>query len=469
MKFTNVLIGILCLVCLFIQGNTTLVAQQTTSIQIEVSDIAPTWRPYADTDLTFNITVTAPADFSSGTLVAVLQNETNYAGKSGNVAVPADEGGNLASDLKLYQTTGWSGSENQISYTLSGTVTTQTMTLTVKCYDYAAYGELKLTASGSSYTSNELVIKIPKDDNGNKIADGWRNDGTVNYGCDDDNYSGPNSNTGDGITAINEYRGLNVSGSWTDTDPGGWDVFIRSDVGIGGACALPSMTLHEMGTYEVPFQLGYVYDYYIVAGEVINRDGVGIRAIRLTDDQTIDPSCNSTTSLGEMGYGPPSYVTSGCIYSSTINEWIERWNEGGRNVNIDAFTSGVIAHEIGHGVSLGHCQDFDHPNCYMWIPGDWPLAHVTQYASHHAQEYTLTGSGRSGDSWPTTYPPDRAYSPSTGVCVRQPTDVNGDCDVDLIDLLLVVAYFGESGTAADVNKDGTVDMSDLELVAAAMD
>ncbi len=467
MKFTFVLIGILCLLCLFNQGNTALDAQQTASIQIEQPYLDPNWRPEAGTSLTFEIRVTVPADFTSGTLIAELQNVTSYEGDAGNSRC-TDPG---SPDLIMYKTTSqnadWSISGSTLTYALS-TNAIQTMSLIVSCYDYAAYGELKLTASGSGYTSNEVVIKIPKDNNGNKIADGWRNDGTVNYGQDDDNDSGPNSNTGDGITVINEYRGLYVSGTWTDTDPNAWDVFIRSDVGIGGAGALP-MTIHEMGTYEVPFQLGYVYDYYIVSGEAIGRDEVGVRAIRLLGDPTLDPSCNTSGRLGEMGYGPPSYATSGCIYPNVINTTITRWKEGGRDVDIGAFTSGVIAHEIGHGVSLGHCPDFDSPNCYMWIPGDWPLAHVTQFASHHDQEYALTGSGRSGDSGASGYPPDRTYTPETGVCVRRPADVNGDCVVDLIDLLTVAANFGESGTTSDVNNDGTVDVLDLALVSEAMD
>ena len=81
----------------------------------------------------------------------------------------------------------------------------QTISLIVSCRDYAAYGELVLTASGSGYTSNTVTIKIPRDENGNKIADGWQNDDTVNYGRDDDNDTGPNTRTGDGITVLNEY------------------------------------------------------------------------------------------------------------------------------------------------------------------------------------------------------------------------------------------------------------------------
>lgn len=131
MRFTYILIGILCLLCLFNHGNTNLDAQQATSIDIEVSDLDDYWRPSADTSLTFNISVTVPEFFTDGTLNAKLQNVTKYAGKSGNVSDPADQVDEstkqitAASDLRLYATTGWSGSESRLSYTLNAT-TTQT-------------------------------------------------------------------------------------------------------------------------------------------------------------------------------------------------------------------------------------------------------------------------------------------------------------------------------------------------------
>ncbi len=84
MKFTYVLIGTLCLLCLFIPGNIGLVAQQTTSIQIEQPYLDPNWRPTAYSYLTNDIVVTVPTGFSSGTLVAELQNVTEYDGDSGN-------------------------------------------------------------------------------------------------------------------------------------------------------------------------------------------------------------------------------------------------------------------------------------------------------------------------------------------------------------------------------------------------
>ncbi len=462
MRFTCILIGILCLLCLFNHGNTTLDAQQTTSIQIEQPYLDPNWRPEAGYSLTFEIRVTVPADFSSGTLIAVLQNVTNYAGKSGNVAVPSDEGGNLAADLKLHQTTGWSGSESQLSYTLSGTTASHTVSLQVNCKDYAAYGELKLTASGSGYTSNEVVIKIPKDDNGNKIADGWQNDvdendenRSENYDPDADADSGPNSNSnfGDGITVINEYRGLNVSGTWTDTDPNGWDVFIRSKVGSGDAGALP-MTVHDMSETEVSWITGRVYPFGIGSQKVY--------AIRLGD--TADERSSETT-LGSMRQGPTHSYSTGWVDVGRIEEHVDNTVV---SVNERDFLDGAIAHEIGHAVNLSHCPDIDCPNCYMWRQPDWPMAYVTQFAAHHNSDYDLTYDGHIYLSSSILTFPDRGYSSNRGVHIRQVEDVNGDGVINISDLTIVASKLGSSWSnnhPTDVNSDSSTDISDLMLVA----
>ena len=50
-----------------------------------------------------------------------------------------------------------------------------------------------------------------------------------------------------------------------------------------------------------------------------------------------------------------------------------------------------------------------------------------------------------------------------------PEDVNGDGEVNILDLTFAVANFGATGTnTADVNSDGVVDIVDLVLVAAAI-
>ena len=62
--------------------------------------------------------------------------------------------------------------------------------------------------------------------------------------------------------------------------------------------------------------------------------------------------------------------------------------------------------------------------------------------------------------------------PDAVIAIVDPrTDLNGDGIVDLADLSIVLAHFGETGapgeTAGDVNGDGVVDLSDLALVLEA--
>ncbi len=111
---------------------------------------------------------------------------------------------------------------------------------------------------------------------------------------------------------LNEYRGLNVNGTWTDTDPNGWDLFIQSNVGLGDASALP-MTIHDMSSTEVSWNSGRVYPFEI--------GGSNVYAVRLTNDSEILANCyySNGTALGEMYIGPPSSITKGCIYTERIN------------------------------------------------------------------------------------------------------------------------------------------------------
>ncbi len=468
---TCILIGILCLLCLFNHGNTTLDAQQITSIQIEVSDLDPNWRPEVNNSLTFEISVTVPADFSSGMLVAELLNVTTYPGASGNMYSVFEHYGEDSDDLGFFVNIGWTkpddNNKRKLSYNISET---GTVSLTVLCRDYAAYGELQLTASGSdgastpvTYTSNTVTVKIPRDENGNKIADGWRNDATVNYGRDDDNDSGINSNYGDNITVLNEYRGLYVNGAWTDTDPNAWDVFVQSNAGIGGATTLP-MTIHQMSSSEVTWDGGQVYDFEIEreSGDTYKR----VYAIRLTNDPMQLSNCYhyQGTALGEMGLGPPSSNTRGCIFTSRISKHIGAWGIG----DTTGFTNSIIAHEIGHGVSLHHCPDYNNPNCYMWEVGDGVNQFVTQFACHHDQDYALSPTTSGPQSPAGGFRPYRKYISASGFYTIQREDVNLDGVVNILDLIYVVSRMGSTApTTADVNRDGIVDIIDLLYVTTA--
>jgi hypothetical protein len=58
----------------------------------------------------------------------------------------------------------------------------------------------------------------------------------------------------------------------------------------------------------------------------------------------------------------------------------------------------------------------------------------------------------------------RAYRATTPPC---PPDVNGDNVVDVLDLLAVLAAWGNQGGPEDVNGDGVVNVLDLLEVLAA--
>ena len=126
----------------------------------------------------------------------------------------------------------------------------------------------------------------------------------------------PNAQRGDNMTVLDEYRGLFVNGTWTDTDPEGWDVFVRSESGLGYATNLPGMTLHLMGLNEVAHSDGKVLDYQ--ASNANGMNGSNVYAIRLKNDNVPYNRQNPQTSLGHMGLGPPSSSTKGLIYPNVI-------------------------------------------------------------------------------------------------------------------------------------------------------
>jgi predicted outer membrane repeat protein len=55
----------------------------------------------------------------------------------------------------------------------------------------------------------------------------------------------------------------------------------------------------------------------------------------------------------------------------------------------------------------------------------------------------------------------------TDECPLGCPDINGDSNVDVIDLLLVIGYWGTHDSSADVNSDGIVDVLDLLQIIAA--
>ena len=240
------------------------------------------WRPKNNKVLPINAVIVAVAgtvaDITSTTeYTFILSEVSDYKGYCMNFGTqPGDK-----KDIYFRQSDQPKDTE-QLKYRVSGKngetlkVTCESSTFSIPIFvfvdDYGAHGildgavslndkkdengrELDTTPSNNDTASGRL--SIPKDNNGNDIADGWKNDVVRNYDPWVDKETGPgiNMNSGDGFTTFEEYRGFMVKGKYRDTDPvKAKDLFIYSDFteGYGYASNLPGVfSLYEINKKEM--------------------------------------------------------------------------------------------------------------------------------------------------------------------------------------------------------------------------
>ena len=112
-------------------------------------------------------------------------------------------------------------------------------------YDWGGWTHLKVVAELSDHTTvvahvrglPQQTLAVPKDDDGNHIADGWeqqQNVSNLDPASDEDALPG-NGSTGDGIALYDEYRGFHVGGNHTRLMPEFKDLFVRDydELGAG--------------------------------------------------------------------------------------------------------------------------------------------------------------------------------------------------------------------------------------------
>src|SRR5207248_2625192 len=107
-----------------------------------------------------------------------------------------------------------------------------TATANIACYDYGAYGKIKVTAEvaggeivgylqGDASKTAKPVL-LPKRKDNSFIADAWKDDnGVSDLGDDDDSEDSPagDGHKGDGLTLYEEYRGFSENLRHIRTDP----------------------------------------------------------------------------------------------------------------------------------------------------------------------------------------------------------------------------------------------------------
>ena len=237
----------------------------------------------------------------------------------------------------------------------------------VQVHDYGAYGTLtaQLYYDGEKQ-GGAVSLDLPRDDNGNKIADGWQNDTSENYDASADDEEGPtgNSNDGDGFSVYEEYRGFMVGGEHVRGDPAKKDLFIYSSLseGIGYASALAEDTgevfkVHSILQSEISGSHRIDYnDAGIPGGYTVEQKAVYVQEDTETEGDVIYDEHNHGPVYGlavpKYPYNSPnvpSRMQHAIIYTQNIRTQLEKATETISEAEAKRL---VIGHETGHCINL---------------------------------------------------------------------------------------------------------------------
>ncbi len=428
MKFFRLLLASgFCLLCIFSIGTPI----EASTITIQPLDI--NWHPRAISDCSTdeekektyaNVTITLqnvdfPTDPNSKKLPYVkvfLSEVTEWKGICGNDSdseystLPS----HLENDDLVLERTDSHNSEwyknksvingyKQYDGTLSRTLGRNDSSISVKvsCKDYGAFGKITATlydygGAGDYKSKDSNTVRIPRDDNKNKIADIWEDKPDVNLTAAEkedvelDVETGPgdaNTNDGDGLSIFAEYRGFKLykysRSRWQYTSPRKKDIFVTwsgniSEHKAGYADEMPlEVNLVEQSYINNPNEsidedttkwVNYnnegipghkrVYAIFVRADahrettEVVNDQGVA-------EDKPVFGRATPSPSI-------PSHDSIVTIYTNNISDH----HNGSPQGDIDNAIKNVIAHEVAHCVRLNHCPTTTCPDgsdtyCYM--------------------------------------------------------------------------------------------------------
>ena len=369
---------------------------QTLSITPDNQDTYDNWEPTNDGTLTFTVAVggLSAANISAGEVRFDFETVSNWDGTCMNDGSGTDSDLNFTyTDQTTYTAprwTQWSGATQNVvaAWNSSDSLGNFSMNITVRCKDYGAFGILRVklynTSSSSDVFVNEISIAIPKDDNGNYIADksdtyyGYTNpalDGET--GPDTGTGVEENNNPGDGLVQFEEYRGFKVNGGHKRLSPTRKDIFIRSPtvLGIGNASNLP-FEVHEILDSETEDEH---------TDRSVNYNGLGTPTqFGAGDSWNVQDTkalwvfkkgryAPGSTRLGDTSVlGSPSDVDEVNVYTDAIDDYaptligttdISATTDAAAIALQRARTTG---HEIGHALALSHPFHTFLPTGYSW-------------------------------------------------------------------------------------------------------
>ena len=384
----------LCLTILLIGifATTDIAQAQTLTISPKNQDTYDNWEPTNGGALIFTVNVSnlSAANITCGKINFVFETVSRWPGICMNKGSGNDPDLYFDSTQTTYTAPRWQQPSGSTGTSTSPSIVTAWSTsdnlnnfsidVKVLCRDYGAFGILhaklyKSTSSSTSYVFvKEVTIVIPKDNNGNYMADksdtekGYTNPAIdAESGPDDGSGVEENNNYGDGLVEFEEYRGAMTDGVHKRLKPTEKDIFVYSEfttLGIGDASNLPSTTfkVHEIQIRETknedndrtvnhnslgtPTQFGAVDAWRVQDTKAlwVYQSGYGNYLGKVTRED------------GANKVGAPPDISRVDVYDTNITNSLSTVQQGTPRTNITAnqYIDSVIGHEIGHALKVNH-------------------------------------------------------------------------------------------------------------------
>ncbi len=239
----------------------------------------------------------------------------------------------------------------------------------VQSHDFGAYGalhakvHLKTGEDIEAHLAGKTAtdVKIPKDDDGNHIADAWDQRLSDKGATSDKEHVDGNHFDGDGLTLYEEYRGALCNGKHIRLDPKKKDLFIINKVTGKNAAnveagakrletaAAGSVAVHVCKPGELSEQTKIVNanSGFAKGGDqhaiLIHEGTVGKGAVAETNPD--GPSQSDGSSAAREALHENFAISPGHVIDLVIDP---------KAVFNDANYAYAVAHELGHGVGIHH-------------------------------------------------------------------------------------------------------------------
>jgi hypothetical protein len=236
--------------------------------------------------------------------------------------------------------------------------------VTVRCYDYGAYGLIKAESVGTHAGAISGTTDIPKDENSNCIADAWSGN---NGQATDDNETDPVGDSnypGDGFSRYEEYRGFVWNGAYDRLDPTKKDIFVWDVNGLNTGHFLASdLEIHRLAADGSECDANRVVNFK--HHHPAHTDQKALKLLEETEP-------NGYQLYGESyPLSGPREIPNNCdwclVYTTEIRDWMMDSKE-------NTVIWWTIAHELAHGCHVEHHEHgYQQPcTCIMHWPVPWP-------------------------------------------------------------------------------------------------